>query len=533
MDNNELLHKLTNNKKILYIFPHLIYVFSILSSYYRNREILFFKNIFIIILIFFIITFTLQIILKKIIKKDQYVFYIMFFICFSYQSRFDWLFLLEFFICAVIIFIILIKSTKLNFNNCIGILIFVIGTFLLMTVPKNLYSTIKLELDTKRYNEKFNVNVSNETENPNIYWIHCDAMMSFDTVKKYFEYDNLILKYYLNKEKFFYNSNAHIEVDHKTQKALASLFNPNYYDNFLKKHLNELEEVYLNNKDNPSYNISAKELVDKRFNNELMIALKEKGYTTVGITKFNNYSSVKTDILYDYYNFSEEQWHFPKNKELRRMLPNEVKKLELNYNYMQIKEYLSYTVLSPLIDNYIPFKHESIDYNNLDTSNYSKINNSEYWQAKAILKSIDETKNLENKFVFIDYDLNHPPFAYDAVGNKLSENHYYHLNSYLGTYVYSSNILIDIVNYIKDNDKEAIIILQGDHGIHTIPDEHLIEYLDVNNEEIQEIRNSVINAVYIPDKYQNGEEKYLSNPLNISRYLVNNFVGKNYEYIEN
>ena len=41
-----------------------------------------------------------------------------------------------------------------------------------------------------------------------------------------------------------------------------------------------------------------------------------------------------------------------------------------------------------------------------------------------------------------------------------------------------------------------------------------------------------MNAVYIPEKYQNGDEKYLSNPLNISRYLVNNFVGDNYTYLE-
>ena len=35
----------------------------------------------------------------------------------------------------------------------------------------------------------------------------------------------------------------------------------------------------------------------------------------------------------------------------------------------------------------------------------------------------------------------------------------------------------------------------------------------------------------IPDKYKNGDEIYLNNPLNISRYIVNNYVGKNYEYI--
>ena len=47
-----------------------------------------------------------------------------------------------------------------------------------------------------------------------------------------------------------------------------------------------------------------------------------------------------------------------------------------------------------------------------------------------------------------------------------------------------------------------------------------------------EIRNSVISAIYIPDKYKNGDEEYLDNPFNISRYIVNNYVGNNYEYLK-
>lgn len=41
-----------------------------------------------------------------------------------------------------------------------------------------------------------------------------------------------------------------------------------------------------------------------------------------------------------------------------------------------------------------------------------------------------------------------------------------------------------------------------------------------------------MSAIRVPEKYQTGEEHYaMENPLNISRYLVNSFVGRNYEYL--
>ena len=48
----------------------------------------------------------------------------------------------------------------------------------------------------------------------------------------------------------------------------------------------------------------------------------------------------------------------------------------------------------------------------------------------------------------------------------------------------------------------------------------------------EELWNCVISAIRVPEQYQNGEEQFAaSNPLNMSRYLVNRFVGKNYEYL--
>ena len=91
---------------------------------------------------------------------------------------------------------------------------------------------------------------------------------------------------------------------------------------------------------------------------------------------------------------------------------------------------------------------------------------------------------------------------------------------------------MELLDYIKSIDEDAVIVVQGDHGIHTIADKDIANYFNVSEEGIQEIRNSTISAIYVPKKYKNGDESFLSNPLNISRYLINNFVGENYEYIK-
>ena len=161
------------------------------------------------------------------------------------------------------------------------------------------------------------------------------------------------------------------------------------------------------------------------------------------------------------------------------------------------------------------------------------MNNSNYWLAKAILKGLDESMKIDDKkFVFIDFKLNHDPFTFDVNGNIISEDLQYNAHYYLGNCIYSSYLLVDMLEFIENNDEDAVIIVQGDHGLHTIEDEMMLKLFATDMEGVQEIRNSVISAYYIPDKYRTGDEINLSDPLNVSRYLINNYIGKNYEYIK-
>lgn len=76
-----------------------------------------------------------------------------------------------------------------------------------------------------------------------------------------------------------------------------------------------------------------------------------------------------------------------------------------------------------------------------------------------------------------------------------------------------------------------MIVLQADHGLHGTG-EGLIKETFGEDAIAAELWNQVFSAVRVPEQYQNGEERYAyENPLNISRYLVNRFIGRNYEYL--
>ena len=137
----------------------------------------------------------------------------------------------------------------------------------------------------------------------------------------------------------------------------------------------------------------------------------------------------------------------------------------------------------------------------------------------------------DNKFVFVDFDLNHLYISFDKDGKEIEEYDNFK-DSYRDNYTYISYLLTDLVQYIKDNDNNSIIVLQSDHGIHILDCNELKELLNVEDRDCYDIRNSMFSSIYVPDGFKNDNEDVLSNPLNISRYLINNYVGENYKYLK-
>ena len=129
--------------------------------------------------------------------------------------------------------------------------------------------------------------------------------------------------------------------------------------------------------------------------------------------------------------------------------------------------------------------YDVIDYDSMDVSDYYYIDNTYYWVAKAIVKGLDLSMDSDsNNFVFVDYKLNHLPMTFDINGNVLDDSNYNNVSYYLGNYIYSTYLLVDILEFIKDNDEDSIIILQGDHGLHSLRSDWMMDYFDIDADDL-------------------------------------------------
>lgn len=539
MKNNSLLNKISNNKILLFLIPNLISFYSLFYFYNQNIKLIvavLFYEVLIGCIIYLFINTILYFLLNKILKDKQKVFCIMCIISLFYSTKMS---LLPFagFITLILIITILFKYfINVSLDTIVGLITFIVIFLFSFTFITSVYNVSYITLKSKNYNYEKKFEVDEEKENPNIYWVHCDGMMNLNDVRKYFNSDLSYFNQYFIKNNYYYNEDAELAVGHSTLRSLAALFNPTYYDEFYKEYLIDLEKQYLEKKKNSKFIVNYYELEEKRLNNELFNALGEKGYKTVVIGDYSPYTAFCSDYFYDYYYYSDDGSGFHTDKkELRYINMEDNNKFQLNsyirFNHARLLFYN--TIIYPLIEDINYLDYDLIKYNDLELKDYDYTNKTEYWNAKAIFKSLKESYNENEKhFTFVDYKLAHYPLFFTQYGEQIGKENEYNINYYVGNYVYSFKLLLEMLDYIKTIDKNAIIVVQADHGLHVYEDWDLMQQLNINNEELQEVRNSVINAVYVPKKYRNGDEELLGNPLNISRYLVNNFVGYNYEYIK-
>jgi len=133
--------------------------------------------------------------------------------------------------------------------------------------------------------------------------------------------------------------------------------------------------------------------------------------------------------------------------------------------------------------------------------------------------------------------MSHIPFCYDEFGNYDTEDAA-NPAKYPAHHTFSAKTLLKFINIILENDPDAVIVLQADHGLHCLPDpsiwgiDKVLDAFSCTSEEAAALWNQVMSAVRLPKERVTPETKLiLSDPRNMSRYLVNNYVGNNYEYI--
>ncbi len=363
---------------------------------------------------------------------------------------------------------------------------------------------------------------------PNVYWIHCDAMLGFDAFETYFGDDQAEFAQGLAERGFSINRGAMLEAFHQTRYAVPALMCPSFYDSLLQPVLKDHETAMAQA---PLLSLDA--LDTARLKNETRLAFEQKGYLSQTFGSISIYYPPVSDRVYstgDTSAFLLETDERFKEKYLSVLEAGELTTLMTgmpNGTYLNLVMKLSARGLLPFEMKRSALQHDLTDGEIAALSGGKKLQRKTDMMLGAIN---DSTYADQPTFDIVFYLGAHSPFVLDENGDPNPGDHYA-VASYAPQHRYAADMLIIMIDEILERDPDAVIVLQADHGLHQNTAAEITQAF--GEDAVEPLWNQVLSALRVPEKYQTGEERHaLENPLNMSRYLVNTFVGKNYDYVQ-
>lgn len=134
----------------------------------------------------------------------------------------------------------------------------------------------------------------------------------------------------------------------------------------------------------------------------------------------------------------------------------------------------------------------------------------------AIKATTDTNTNRQPKFVFGHLLVTHEPHLFDSAGNFAFDKSRQSFDTYVDQVKFANKIIIDLVSYLqKNNKKNTIIILGGDHGFRDLPE-------DKNHFQFPNL-----STYYFPGRDYSKLYPKIS-PVNTFRVIFNNFFNRQY-----
>jgi hypothetical protein len=366
--------------------------------------------------------------------------------------------------------------------------------------------------------------VDPQTPSPNIYWVFMDGMLGFQGMETLFNDSQREFTASLEERGFVINRNAEFESLHATIRATPSLFCPNWYDAIFAPLLNSV--------DLSNYAAKMKIKINTtpaRTNNELITALAAKGYTAslIVLLEVNRHLGMAASIQRMYYARGAVSNGAANNADMQKLLA-------MNLNMLFSNVFAPWKPLYIYIDKL--FRNSS--YVNGQASGIQKELYGEAYAKNPTLRDTwypdalyEVCRNPAPRFVVI-YDAKaHAPFHLNDDGSvKASSANKNSPNEYPSTHRFAAKMVIAYCDLILGYDPEAVIVVQADHGLHMKDTHKLMLAEGWTEDEIRIAQNQTMSAVRIPEKWGGLEGPI--DPLNITRLLVNRYVGENYEYLE-
>ena len=315
---------------------------------------------------------------------------------------------------------------------------------------------------------------------PDIYYIILDGYMSYNTLRKYYDFDNGIFYNYLTKKGFYIAHNSRSNYS-QTKYSFPSSLNMEYLQNLFDKQEN-FEAL-------PVYHELTK-------NNKVESVLRKKGYKYICIGFGNKYADLS--LFYNKNNKEGENDNFP-----RYFFTN------LFVKYLLSMTFLSY--ITDLTDAGFDSGHrESILY---------------------CFEKLAEINKIEGpKFIFAHILSPHPPYAFGPNGQKNTLIQFIKMGArqlYVRQLSYINEKVEEVIDAIlSQSNIPPIIILQADHGLRIAPPSDSI-FDPQNLEEMF----GIFNAYYLPDNRYDILYDYIT-PVNTFKVILNHYFGTDYELLK-
>ncbi|MCL2019403.1 MAG: hypothetical protein FWG70_06530 [Oscillospiraceae bacterium] len=442
-------------------------------------------------------------------------------------------FISQTFKASIVAFIFSVAVSLVMFNAVLSVIRYIeLGSE--KSIDKSVYKTV--------------FTVESGLSAPNIYWFHTDGMLGFGAFEFFFGDEQEEFTRELENRGFWINRDAALNGGRSTQAALPALMSPHFYDRAMSwrfaseyaRLIPQNQDLILNPEKRTELNFTSLRLAREK--NELITAFGNAGYNTITISTLGIYFYPTGNKFYDY------------TDGLTVLLPKDPDKGTQSHinnisNLRDLFDLIGVTVFIPdkFTEKFFSkltltgFIQEDLEPHGFDLYNEFKIADNETSRGRItrynnISESIYSLQGESSpRFTVINYLLSHRPYGWDENGNYNDEDGQNPFR-YPPQHRLGADVLLKYIDMILEDDPNAVIVLQADHGLHglleTYTIEELMETFSCTLDEAVLLWNSVMSAVRIPDEQMTPEVmEILQDPRNISRWLVNTYVGENYDYV--
>ena len=321
---------------------------------------------------------------------------------------------------------------------------------------------------------------------PDIYWIHLDGMVSLRTFEDFWGVCQGDTRNELARRGFLVYEDSYLRNAAGTTVAMPMLLSPSVYDNFFGELLGYIDEGFGHDVRDELYTILAANGLNI-YNDinpyfELLVALLYRGYKINGFNAWWNYLDAARISGEDNRSLPSKMWN--------------------NFVISDLPHILLETTPIPL-----GLFLEGI----FDT---------------VYLDMPETYKRAEFTWIFFDHTHSLHWYQFDNGYDGDPEERF---DLYPRGYMAITATMLSAVDEIRHRNPNAVIVLQSDHGLHRTSTQLHLEDIGTPKQTILELAHSVFSAIRIPETY--GGLDAPVHPLNVTRILVNRFVGENYKLL--